>query len=92
MPVAVAFKASDFAVSTAKGPSPSVMDAETVAAPPDPTTTVTVSVAFSPRESVATTRKVMVVFAAGAVNDNVAEFVVAEERTEGAGPDACDHE
>ena len=50
--------------------------------------TVMKSVAFAPRESVASTRKVTVTFVAGAVKLNVAALVVAEAITEGVGPEA----
>jgi hypothetical protein len=49
------------------------------------------SVAFTPRESVASTRKVTVTFVAGAVKLNAAVLAVAEAITEGVGPEACDH-
>ena len=78
-------------MSTTIGPSPSVIAAATIAVPPLPTTTVMISEAFRPRESVASTRNEMVVFSTGAVNAKVAVFVTADAMTDGFGPAACDH-
>ena len=78
-------------VSTTRGPSTPVIVADTTGVPPEPMVTVMKSVAFAPRESVASTRNVTVVFVAGAVKLNVAVFVVADAITEGVGPEACDH-
>ena len=77
-------------VSTTTGPSAPVIEADTTGAPPEPMVTVMKSVAFTPRESVASTRKVTVTFVAGAVKLNAAALVVAEAITEGVGPEACD--
>jgi hypothetical protein len=91
VPLAEALSEKTFDVSTTIGPSPSVIDAATAAVPPEPTTTVIMSEAFEPRESVASTRRDNVIFVAGAVNERVAVFVATPEMTEGFGPDDCDH-